>query len=88
MTMYLPDYVTACIEALENAGFEAWAVGGCVRDAALGRTPQDYDICTGALPEETREVFRDYDMFLAGLKHGTVSVISDGHVLEITTFRT
>lgn len=88
MMMYLPDYVTACIDALEAAGFEAWAVGGCVRDAALGRTPQDYDICTGALPEETREVFRDYDMFLAGLKHGTVSVISDGHVLEITTFRT
>lgn len=88
MNMYLPDYVRRCIDALETAGFEAWAVGGCVRDAALGRTPQDYDICTGALPDETREVFRDYDMFLAGLKHGTVSVISQGKVLEITTFRT
>ena len=88
MNMYLPDYVRRCVDALEQAGFQAWAVGGCVRDAALDRVPNDYDICTDALPHETQEVFRDYQMFLAGLKHGTVSVISDGHVLEITTFRT
>ena len=88
MNLYLPDYVRVCIDALEGAGFEAWAVGGCVRDACLGRTPNDYDICTNALPDETREVFRDYEMFLAGLKHGTVSVLSQGNVIEITTFRT
>ena len=88
MNLYLPDYVRVCIDALEEAGFEAWAVGGCVRDACLGRTPNDYDICTNALPDETREVFRDYEMFLAGLKHGTVSVLSQGNVIEITTFRT
>jgi len=84
----LPAYVSRCLDALENAGFEAWVVGGCVRDACLGREPQDYDICTSALPEQTRQVFREYTMFLAGLKHGTVSVVSEGRVLEITTFRT
>ena len=88
MIMNLPDYVWVCIDALEAAGFEAWAVGGCVRDACLGRTPQDYDVCTGALPDQTREVFRDFGMYLAGLKHGTVSVLVDGNVVEITTFRT
>ena len=88
MSMLLPNYVLRCIDALEQAGFEAWAVGGCVRDACLGRIPQDYDICTNALPHETQQVFRDYEMFLAGLKHGTVSVISEGNVLEITTYRT
>ena len=88
MNLYLPDYVSACIDALEAAGFEAWAVGGCVRDACLGRQPNDYDICTNALPDQTREVFREWQMFLAGLKHGTVSVISQGNVIEITTFRT
>ena len=88
MNLYLPDYVRACIDALEDAGFEAWAVGGCVRDACLGRQPNDYDICTDALPDQTREVFRDWPMFLAGLKHGTVSVVSQKNVIEITTFRT
>jgi len=88
MNLYLPDYVSACIDALERAGFEAWAVGGCVRDACLGRRPNDYDICTNALPDQTREVFREWPMFLAGLKHGTVSVVSQGNVIEITTFRT
>lgn len=88
MNMVLPEYVRRCVDALETAGFEAWAVGGCVRDAALGRTPQDYDVCTNALPDQTREVFREYDMYLAGLKHGTVSVICGGNVVEITTFRT
>lgn len=88
MIMELPAYVRLCVDALEKAGFEAWVVGGCVRDACLGRLPQDYDVCTGALPDQTREVFREYDMYLAGLKHGTVSVVTDGNVVEITTFRT
>ncbi len=86
--MVLPSYVSACIEALEQAGFAAYAVGGCVRDACLGLTPQDYDLCTSALPEETEAVFRDYRLVLAGKKHGTVGVITDGGVVEITTFRT
>ena len=86
--MFLPDYVTNCIDALENAGFSAYAVGGCVRDSLLGLTPHDYDLCTSALPEQTEAVFSNHRLILAGKKHGTVGVITDGGVVEITTYRT
>ena len=86
--MFLPDYVLTCMDALEAAGFQAWAVGGCVRDAVLGLTPNDYDLCTDALPEQTEAVFSRYPLLLNGKKHGTVAVILDKQVVEITTFRT
>lgn len=86
--MFLPAYITACLDALEGAGFAAYAVGGCVRDALLSLTPQDYDLCTSALPEETEQVFRDKKLVLAGKKHGTVGVVTESGVVEITTFRT
>ena len=86
--MVLPKYVTDCLDALENAGFAAYAVGGCVRDACLGLTPHDYDLCTCALPEQTEAVFASCKLVLAGKKHGTVGVVTDGGVVEITTFRT
>ena len=86
--MYIPNYVNQCIEALETAGFAAYAVGGCVRDACLGLTPHDYDLCTSALPEQTETVFSGFSLVLAGKKHGTVGVITEGGVVEITTFRT
>ena len=86
--MYLPPYVLNCINALEAAGFAAYAVGGCVRDALLGLEPQDYDLCTAALPEQTEAVFADRRLVLAGKKHGTVGVITEEGVVEITTFRT
>ena len=86
--MFLPKYVKTCIDALENAGFSAYAVGGCVRDSLLGLTPQDYDLCTNALPEQTEAVFAHHQLVLAGKKHGTVGVITDGGVVEITTYRT
>ena len=86
--MYLPQSIQNCIDLLENAGFAAYAVGGCVRDAWLGLTPHDYDLCTSALPEQTEEVFRDYRLVLAGEKHGTVTVLTEGGPVEITTFRT
>ena len=86
--MYLPDYVRVCVDALEEAGFQAWAVGGCVRDAILGLTPNDYDLCTDARPDQTEEVFAGYGLILNGKKHGTVGVIVDKNVVEITTFRT
>ena len=85
--MYLPENIQNCINLLENAGFAAYAVGGCVRDACLGLTPHDYDLCTGALPEETEAVFAEYRLVLAGKKHGTVTVITEGGPVEITTFR-
>ena len=86
--MILPEYVRACLDALENAGFAAYAVGGCVRDACLGLIPQDYDLCTAALPEQTEAVFAGRKLVLAGKKHGTVGVVTDCGVVEITTFRT
>ena len=86
--MYLPDYVRVCLDALEQAGFQAWAVGGCVRDAILGLTPNDYDLCTDARPDQTEAVFAGYSLILNGKKHGTVGVILDKNVVEITTFRT
>ena len=85
--MYLPENIKNCIDLLENAGFAAYAVGGCVRDACLGLTPHDYDLCTSALPQETESVFRSYRLVLAGEKHGTVTVITEDGPVEITTFR-
>jgi len=86
--MILPEYVRECLDALEDAGFAAYCVGGCVRDACLGLTPQDYDICTAALPEQTEAVFSGHKLVLAGKKHGTVGVVFEKNVVEITTFRT
>lgn len=86
--MYLPKTIAGCLEALENAGYAAYVVGGCVRDHCLGLQPHDYDMCTSALPEQTGEVFRDHRLVLAGKKHGTVGVVTEEGVVEITTFRT
>jgi len=86
--MYLPEPVLRCIRQLENAGYRAYAVGGCVRDHLLGIAPHDYDICTSALPEEISRVFSDLPQVHNGEKHGTVGVILDGQMYEITTLRT
>ncbi|MDD5954218.1 MAG: HD domain-containing protein [Firmicutes bacterium] len=85
--MLLPKNVRACVDALERAGFAAYLVGGCVRDACLGLQPQDFDLCTAALPEETQAVCAAQKLVLAGKKHGTVGVVTDSGVVEITTFR-
>ncbi len=86
--MKLPRQVRACMDALESRGYEAWAVGGCVRDHLLGKIPQDFDLCTNALPEQIREVFRESRLVLAGIRHGTVGVVTEEGLVEITTFRT
>lgn len=86
--MFLPEYARQCIDALESRGFACYAVGGCVRDALLGLTPHDYDLCTDALPEQIKTIFSHRTLVLAGEKHGTVGVVTDGGVVEITTFRT
>ncbi len=85
--MYLPEAVRFCIRKLEKAGFEAYAVGGCVRDHLLGLQPHDYDLCTSATPEETAQVFSQYSLVRNGEKHGTIGVILKGQQYEITTFR-
>ena len=84
----LPDHILCLIDRLESAGFPSYAVGGCVRDMLLGLAPQDYDLCTAALPEQTEALFSDHSLVLAGKKHGTVGVVTAAGVVEITTFRT
>ena len=86
--MFLPSPVRFCIDTLEAAGFAAYAVGGCVRDALLGLQPQDYDLCTAATPAQTAAVFSNFPLVRAGEKHGTIGVVLEGQVYEITTFRT
>lgn len=86
--MNLPKTVLELMQALQAQGFEAWAVGGCVRDSVLGITPHDYDLCSSALPEQMQQVFSDHRLVLAGVKHGTVGVVTEEGVVEITTFRT
>lgn len=83
----VPDYAAAALTALCDAGCKAYLIGGCVRDALMGRTPSDYDITTNALPEQVISVFSNFPTIETGLKHGTVTVIIDGKPLEITTFR-
>lgn len=83
----VPLYVQKAIDCLKEDGYSAYIVGGCVRDSLLGVCPYDYDITTNALPEDIIRVFSGEKMFDAGLKHGTVSVVLEGNVIEITTYR-
>ena len=85
--MDMPKNVDTAINLLQSAGFEAYAVGGCVRDSLLGKTPNDWDITTSAKPEDMKSVFADFHCIDTGIKHGTVTVVIDGEPLEITTFR-
>ncbi|MBR4193610.1 MAG: HD domain-containing protein [Oscillospiraceae bacterium] len=87
-TGVVPAPALAALERLNAAGYEAYLVGGCVRDALLGREPGDWDITTSALPEQTEAVFAGERIIETGLKHGTVTVLLEGLPLEITTFRT
>ncbi len=75
------------LERLESAGHKAYIVGGAVRDILLSKTPKDYDITTSAHPQTIIDIFKDEDLYLSGLKHGTVTVILDKKSYEITTFR-
>ncbi|MBD5488469.1 MAG: CCA tRNA nucleotidyltransferase [Lachnospiraceae bacterium] len=85
MHIQMPDKVHKIIEILEAAGYEAYAVGGCVRDSILGREPNDWDITTSAKPEEIKSLFtRTID---TGIKHGTVTVMLDKEGFEVTTYR-
>ncbi len=86
--MFLPENVLTCIRTLEQAGFAAYAVGGCVRDSLLCLVPHDYDLCTDALPEQTAALFPGHTLVRSGEKHGTIGVVFGKEVIEITTFRT
>lgn len=83
----MPDACKVIVSRLAGAGYRAYAVGGCVRDSLLGRTPHDWDIATDARPEETKAVFRDLPVIETGIRHGTITVLLGGAPYEITTFR-
>ena len=85
MIIELPEKVKHIITTIENSGYEAYAVGGCVRDSILGRVPDDWDITTSAKPEQVKELFRR--TLDTGIKHGTVTVMLDKEGFEVTTYR-
>ena len=85
--MNYPEYLKKIINRIELSGHEAFIVGGALRDAMLGREVNDYDVTTSALPFEIAEIFSDLHVIETGLKHGTVTVVADGHPVEITTYR-
>ena len=85
MHIELPDKVKKIIAVIEAGGYEAYAVGGCVRDSLLGRTPSDWDITTSASPQQIKALFgRTID---TGIEHGTVTVMMDREGFEVTTYR-
>jgi len=83
----IPDEITTALKILGKNGFEAYLVGGCVRDFILKRICHDYDITTNALPEQVIEIFSEYKTIPTGIKHGTVTVIIKKFQIEITTYR-
>lgn len=83
----IPKQVRYLLHNLNDAGYEAYVVGGCVRDTILGNEPHDWDICTSATPEQMKEVFCKKRIAETGIKHGTISIIFDKTPYEITTFR-
>lgn len=85
----IPNYVKFILDTLEDNGYEAYVVGGSVRDALRGKTPDDFDITTNAAPEAVQHLFEgSCKVILTGLKHGTVTILSEGKPVEVTTYRT
>ena len=85
MKIQLPEKVNTIISTLQAHGYEAYAVGGCVRDSILGREPDDWDITTSATPLETKALFKR--TFDTGIEHGTITVLLDKEAFEVTTYR-
>lgn len=86
-SLFIPEQPLSLLDTLEAAGEECWVVGGCVRDSLMGKTPSDWDMTTSATPQRMQQIFSDRSLLLAGVEHGTVGVIWDGKVYEITTYR-
>lgn len=83
----IPNKVDKILRILSREGYDAYVVGGCVRDILMGRKPHDWDITTSAEPAAVKECFKGYKVIETGIKHGTVTVLMDGEPYEITTFR-
>lgn len=86
-TMPLPSSVEYVLSRLKENGYQAYVVGGAVRDFLMGKTPHDYDLTSDALPSQISDVFKDFYQEHSGEKHGTIRVIVDHKPIEITTFR-
>ena len=84
---FLPDEIKTVLNKLQNAGFEAYVVGGAVRDMLSGRRVHDYDVATSARPEDVLRVFSDFKTVNTGIKHGTVTVVIGDFRIEVTAFR-
>lgn len=87
MEIFIPKEVSFLIDTIYENGYEAFMVGGCVRDSILNLAPNDYDITTSATPQEIMNIFKDYKIIDTGIKHGTVSIILNNNIYEITTYR-
>lgn len=87
MNIELPVYVKTAFAQLAQKGYEAYIVGGSVRDSIMGRKSNDWDICTNALPEEILSCFKEFKVVETGVKHGTITVFIGRNSVEITTFR-
>lgn len=85
MKIELPEKVKFIIDTITNAGYEAYAVGGCIRDSILGREPNDWDVTTSATPQQVKALFRR--TIDTGIQHGTVTVMLDKEGFEVTTYR-
>ena len=85
MRIDLPEKVKYILKTITDAGYEAYVVGGCVRDSILERQPEDWDITTSAKPEEVKALFRR--TIDTGIQHGTVTVMLDKEGFEVTTYR-
>ena len=85
MQIQLPEKVSYILDILTRAGYEAYAVGGCIRDSVLGKVPQDWDITTSAMPQQVKALFpKTID---TGIRHGTVTVLLKREGFEVTTYR-
>ena len=87
MKIILPDKIEHVLSTLVANGYEAFIVGGCVRDFLMGITPNDYDITTSATPLQVKKCFENEKIIETGLKHGTVTLVVDCENIEITTYR-
>ena len=83
----IPEDAERIINLLNEYGYDAYVVGGCVRDSILGRVPNDWDICTSATPDKMIEIFKDYEVIPTGLQHGTITIVINHTPYEVTTFR-
>lgn len=87
MQIQIPDYIQVLIDLLNQNHYSAYVVGGAIRNALLGLPIHDYDLTTDATPDEMLQVFSTHRVFKTGIQHGTITVLSNGQPVEITTFR-